>query len=172
MAEQNQVEPFNHALRLSRNGRRLLEGPVVEFGDAFDIVEPEAALDLRALGRTVRRRLSTILVVFFVVFVVGTIATLRQKRTYRAQVVLEIQRENPDIPTIQELYRLESVSDDYLKTQYSILGSKSLARRVIDQLRLDDVSEFNAPKWWSWSRKSRILANPGFTIGALPADRE
>src|SRR6266478_1324059 len=172
MAEQSQVELSSHALRLSRRGRRALEGPVVEFTDAFEVLEPEAVPDLRAFGRVVRRRLSTILIVFFVIFVVGTIATLKQKPTFRAQVVLEIQRENPDIPTIQELYRLENVSDDYLKTQYSILASKSLARRVIDQLRLNAVSEFNAPKWWSWKRKSKIPASKVFAIGTPPTDSD
>jgi len=172
MAEQSQVELSSHALRLSRRGRRALEGPVVEFTDAFEALESEAVPDLRAFGRVVRRRLSTILIVFFVIFVVGTIATLKQKPTFRAQVVLEIQRENPDIPTIQELYRLENVSDDYLKTQYSILASKSLARRVIDQLRLNAVSEFNAPKWWSWKGKSKIPASKVFAIGTPPTDSD
>src|SRR6267142_5923060 len=172
MVEPNQVELSSRALRFSRRGAKALEGPVVEFTDAFDILEPEAAPDLRAFGRVIRRRLSTILIVFFVTFVLGTIATLKQKPTFRAQAVLEIQRENPDIPTIQELYRLENVSDDYLKTQYSILASKSLARRVIDQLRLSAVSEFNAPKWWSWKRKKQIPASQVFAIGTPPTDRE
>src|SRR5882762_894691 len=172
MAEQNQIEPRSHAFGLSRRGRKAREEPVVDFTDGFAVLEPEAAPDLRAFGRVIRRRLSTILIVFFVAFVVGTIATLKQKPTFRAQVVLEIQRENPDIPTIQELYRLENVSDDYLKTQYSILASKSLARRVIDQLRLSAVSEFNAPKWWSWKRKKQIPASQVFAIGTPPTDRE
>jgi len=172
MGEPNQLEPANRALRISRKGRKALEGSVVEFTDAFDFVDQMAAPDLRAFGRMIRRRVSTIFVVFFVVFVVGTIATLKQKPTFRAQVVLEIQRENPDIPTLQELYRLENVSDDYLKTQYSILASKSLAQRVVDQLRLNAVSEFNAPKWWSWSGKSQIPASQVSPTGTPSTDRE
>ena len=172
MAEQNQIEPARHAFRTSRSGRKDLEGTVVEFTDTFDVLEPPAAPDLRAVGRVVRRRLSAILTVFFVVFVVGTIGTLKQKPVFRAQVVLEIQRENPDIPTIQELYRLENVSDDYLKTQYSILASKSLARRVIDQLRLNTVAEFNAPKWWSWKRKDPVPTSQVLATGTPATDRE
>jgi polysaccharide biosynthesis transport protein len=144
---------------------------IVEFSDAFEIEEPDAAYDLRMFGRALRRRLSTILSVFFVVLVVGTIATLKQKPIYRAQVTLEIQRENPDIPTIQELYQLESVSDDYLKTQYNILASKALARRVIEQLHLDAISEFNAPKWWSWKRHSGNPSTSAFPIGSASAGR-
>jgi len=50
-----------------------------------------------------------VLIVFFILFSVVLIATLKQKPVYRAQALLEIQKENPDIPTIQELYELDSV---------------------------------------------------------------
>src|ERR1700751_3428983 len=165
MAEANQVGPCAPP----RREREALKGQVVEFSDAFEIAEPDAAHDLRMFGRALRRRLSTILSVFFVVLVVGMIATLKQKPIYRAQVTLEIQRENPDIPTIQELYQLENVSDDYLKTQYNILASKGLARRVIEQLHLDAITEFNAPKWWSWTWHGGSPWCAGFAIGSAPA---
>jgi len=89
-------------------------------------------------------------------------------------VLLEIQKENPDIPTIQELYELDSVSDAYLRSQYTILGSESLARSVIDQLRLDTMTEFSAPEWWSWRwRKNKNTgAQQVFATGAARADRE
>jgi succinoglycan biosynthesis transport protein ExoP len=166
MAEANQIGPCAPPRR-----ERALKGEMVEFIDAFEIAEPDAAHDLRVFGRALRRRLSTILSVFLVVLVVGMIATLKQKPVYRAQVTLEIERENPDIPTIQELYQLESVSDDYLKTQYNILASKGLARRVIEQLHLDAISEFNAPRWWSWERHSRSPSPSTFALGSAPAGR-
>jgi polysaccharide biosynthesis transport protein len=144
---------------------------MVKFSDAFEIAEPDTAHDLRMFGRALRRRLPSILVVFFVVLAVGTIATLKEKPVYRAQVTLEIQRENPDIPTIQELYQLESVSDDYLKTQYNILASRGLARRVIEQLQLDAISEFNAPKWWSWKRYIGSASTTALTPRSAPAGR-
>jgi exopolysaccharide transport family protein len=98
------------------------------------------------------------------------IATLKQKPVYRAQAIVEIQKENPDIPTIKELYELETVSDAYLRTQYSILASESLARRVIDQLRLDTLPEFSKPQWWSWSRKKKTPLKQPFAIGPVPAE--
>jgi exopolysaccharide transport family protein len=120
----------------------------------------------------VRKRLSTILIVFFLVFAAITIATLKQKPTYRAQVMLEIQKENPDIPTIQELYELESVSDTYLRTQYNILASESLARRVTDQLHLDTLPEFSAPKWWflQGRKKTSIPSKQAFAVSPVPAE--
>src|SRR5436190_11843260 len=158
MSDQNKVELYARGSRFERGGPGLLDNRVVDVSDSYEIVEPEEPLDLRAHGRILRKRFATIMIVFFLVFAVILIATLKEKPVYRAQVLLEIQKENPDIPTIKDLYELESVSDSYLKTQYSILTSESLARRVIDQLHLDAVPEFNSPKWWSFRR----------TVGAPP----
>src|SRR5467141_3551944 len=126
------------------------EGRAGKFADPYEILQPQEAPEFRDYARVLRKRLPTVLIVFFILFSVSLIATLKQKPVYRAQVLLEIQKENPDIPTIQELYELDSVSDAYLRSQYTIMGSESLARSVIDQLRLDTVAEFNAPEWWSW----------------------
>jgi len=52
---------------------------------------------------------------------------------YRAPVLLEIQKENPDIPSIQDSTELDSVSDAYLRSPVHHLASESLARSVIDQ---------------------------------------
>jgi succinoglycan biosynthesis transport protein ExoP len=172
MSEPNQIELSANARRSVYKRRSGAETSVVELADSYEIIEPEEGLDLRACGRIIRKRLFTILTVFLIVFVVIAIATLKQKPTYRAQVVLEIQKENPDIPTIQELYQLETVSDDYLRTQYDILASDSLARRVIDQLRLDTLDELNAPPWWSWRWKKKAPASQTFVVGPAPVDRD
>jgi succinoglycan biosynthesis transport protein ExoP len=150
------------------------EGRLVKFPDSYEILDPQEAPDFRGYARILRKRLPTVLIVFFILFSITLIATLKQKPVYRAQVLLEIQKENPDIPTIQELYQLDSVSDAYLRSQYTILGSESLARNVIDQLRLDTLSEFNAPEWWSWSwrKKRNAPASQVLAAGPARADRE
>ncbi len=122
MDDQKQVEPYGPGHRLERRGAGSLGTRIVELPDSYEILESEAALDLRSYGRILRKRLPTILIVFFILFTAVLIATLKQKPVYRAQVLLEIQKENPDIPTIKELYELEEVSDAYLRTQYSILS--------------------------------------------------
>src|SRR2546423_10077206 len=174
MDDKNQVELYGRDHRLERRGPDALNSRVIEMPDSCEILESAEALDLRSYGRILRKRLPTILIVFFILFTAILIATLKQKPVYRAQVLLEIQKENPDIPTIQELYELDSVSDAYLRSQYTILGSESLARSVIDQLRLDTMAEFSAPEWWSWRwRKNK---NTGmqqvFATGPARADRE
>ena len=147
----------------------MLDNRIVDLSDSYEIIEPDEPVDFRAYGRVLRKRLATIAVVFFLVFAVGLIATLKEKPVYQAQVLLEIQKENADIPTIKDLYELESVSDSYLKTQYTILASDSLAERVIDQLHLDGLPEFNAPKWWSLERFTGAPRKQTFAVGPAAA---
>lgn len=172
MSEQNKVELFARPARLGRGEPGAVENRFVELADSYEVLEPAEPFDLRAYARVLRKRLAAVLIVFFIVFVVVLIATLKQKPVYRAQVLLEIQKENPDIPTIKDLYELESVSDTYLKTQYGILASESVARGVIDQLHLDTLPEFNAPHWWSWQRKKAAGGTQTFAAGPVPAAKD
>src|SRR5216683_7779098 len=156
MEDRNQVELYGRGHRLDRRGPGALDGRVVELPDSYEILESDEGLDLRAYGRILHKRLPTILIVFFILFTTILIVTLKQRSVYRAQVLLEIQKENPDIPTIKELYELEAVSDAYLRTQYNILASESLSRRVIDQLHLGSLAEFNSRRWWQlWSKPEK-----------------
>src|SRR5437773_11012674 len=173
MDDKNQVELYGRDQRLERRGPDALNTRVIEMPDSYEILESAEALDLRSYGRILRKRLPTILVVFLILFTAILIATLKQKPVYRAQVLLEIQKENPDIPTIKELYELDAVSDAYLRTQYSILASESLARHVSDQLQLETLPEFNSPKWWQlWPRKKKSPPSQALTIGPAPAVRD
>src|SRR5260370_12067544 len=169
MDDQNQVELYGRGHRLDRRGPSALDSRVVELPDSYEILEPGEALDLRSYGRILRKRLPAILVVFFILFTAILIATLKQKPVYRAQVLLEIHKENPDIPTIKELYELDAVSDAYLRTQYSILASESLSRRVIDQLQLEALPEFDSPQWCQfWPRNKKSPAPQTFAIAPVP----
>ena len=103
---------------------------------SFEVDETEKVPDLVEYGRVIKKRRATILTIAFVVFTIGLFATLKEKPVYRARVLVEIQKENPDIPTLQELFQVESISDTYLETQYRILKSENLARRVIADLKL------------------------------------
>ena len=173
MGDQNQVELYGRGHRLERRGASALDTRVVELPDSYEILESDVTFDLRSYGRTLRKRLPTILIVFFILFTAVLIATLKQRPVYRAQVLLEIQKENPDIPTIKELYELEEVSDAYLRTQYSILASESLARRVIGQLQLETLHEFNSPKWWRlWQKTKNTSTTQTFAVGPMPESRD
>src|ERR1700757_3296100 len=173
MNDQNQLEIHRLRNQLLRSGLTALDARAVELADSYEILDSDLTLDLRSYARVLHKRLPTVLIVFFLIFTAILIATLKEKPVYRAQVLLEIQKENPDIPTIKELYELDSVSDAFLRTQYGILASQSLAQQVIDQLHLDRVREFSSPKWWQlWPRPKKVSAMQTFAVGPLPDDRD
>lgn len=173
MDDQNHVDLYGRSHRLERRWPASLDARVAELSDSYELLESNEALDLLSYGRILRKRLPTILIVFFILFTAILIATLKQEPLYRAQVLLEIQKENPDIPTIKELYELETVSDEYLRTQYSILASESLARRAIDQLHLETLHEFNSRRWWQlWPETRKPSTTQTFAVGPIPQVRD
>src|SRR5438105_15655493 len=119
MSEQNKVELYARRPRFERGGSVLLDNRVLDLSDSYEIVEPDEPLDLRAYGRLLRKRFSPILIVFLLVLAATLIVTLKEKPISRAQLLREIQKENTDIPTINELYELTSVSASYSKTHHS-----------------------------------------------------
>jgi polysaccharide biosynthesis transport protein len=152
VADESKIELFEPTRsRLERLRPELLE--------PYPTAEAEEGPNLRAYWRVIQKRLWTILSILLVTFTIVSIATWREKPVYRASTLLEIEKENPNIPTVQELFQLEDVSDNYLETQYKVLQSETLARRVIDQLHLSQVKEFNPPKG-GWFQLNAHAAAP------------
>ena len=139
MADETKIQLFEPMQpKLERVRPELLE--------PYQVEEAVEGPDLRAHWRTIQKRRWTILSILLVALTIVSIVTWKQKAVYRADALLEIQKENANIPTVQELFQLENVSDNYLETQYKVLQSETLARRVIDQLHLERDNEFNPPK--------------------------
>jgi capsular exopolysaccharide synthesis family protein len=134
MDEQNRLqlyEPRQSALERVNHG-----------AGAYPVEDREAVPDLLEYWRVIQKRYATVLVVLLVVCMLGLFATFRGKPVYEARALIEIQKENPDVPTLQELFQIEGVSDAYIETQNRILKSENLARRVITQLGLEKLPEF------------------------------
>ena len=138
--------------------RPKLERLRPELLEPYQIEEAVEGPDLRAHWRTIQKRRWTILSILLVVFTVALIVTWKEKAVYRADALLEIQKENANIPTVQELFQLENVSDNYLETQYKVLQSETLARRVIDQMHLEQQNEFNPPRDGWFQAKAHAAA--------------
>jgi len=144
-----------------------LERRFPELLKPYDTVDGEEGPDLRAYWRTIQKRRWTLLSIVAIVFTIALIATIKEKPVYRATTLLEIQKENPDLLTVQELFQLENVSDNYLETQYKVLQSETLARRVISELHLDQVKEFNGSAGGPLPGNNQRPAGPS---EALPVD--
>jgi polysaccharide biosynthesis transport protein len=158
VAEENKIQLFEPM-------RAKLERLRPELLEPYQIAEAEEGADLRAYWRIIQKRRWTILSIVLITFALVLIVTVREKPIYRANTLLEIEKENPNIPTVQELFQLEDVSDNYLETQYKVLQSDTLARRVLEDLRLDQVREFNPPKnAWFW-QDAHAAASTGNAVG-------
>lgn len=135
--------------------------------------EREPAPDLLSTWWVLRKRCWTLLSILAVLLAVVLVGTLKQKPLYRAKAMLEIEQENPDIVTVQQLFQIENASDTYLETQYRILESNSLARRVVDELGLDRLPEFSRPEFRFWARTEPPTAAPQiFAVGTAAVRRD
>jgi polysaccharide biosynthesis transport protein len=161
VAEESKIQLFEPIRpKLERLHPGLLE--------PYQSVEAEEGPDLRAYWRIISKRRWTILASLLVTITVVVIVTIKQKPIYSADALLEIEKENPNILTVKELFQLENVSDNYLETQYKLLRSESIAKRVISELHLDQVKEFNPPKGeWLWENR-----NPTDPTQVLPVDAD
>ncbi|PYU64585.1 MAG: hypothetical protein DMG56_05985, partial [Acidobacteria bacterium] len=65
MDDRDQVELYGRRHQLERRGPDALNTRIVELPDSYEILESGEALDLRSYGRILRKRLPSILVVFF-----------------------------------------------------------------------------------------------------------
>src|SRR6266478_690419 len=135
----------NNKIEVFKPGEPLLERRRTPHAPAR-IVEIEKAPDLLVYWKVIRKRRWTVLTAFTVLFGVVLVGTLKQKPIYRAKALLEIEKENPSLVTPQELFQLDEVSDAYLETEYKVLGSEDLAERVIAQLGLNQIAEFQPQK--------------------------
>lgn len=96
-------------------------------------------IDLRQLWHTLVRHKWLIGGIALLIFLIVTIVTLMMPPQYRASVTLKIDLENSGKVLNYDVETQPSrpVNDkDFYQTQYELLKSRSLARRVIDQLNL------------------------------------
>lgn len=99
--------------------------------------------DLGEYWRIIRDRRGIILAVSALVFAAVAIGTLLQTPTYRASGMIEIRKQAVEAVPVETLFEPARISSQYLETQYGVMRSPALARRVAADLRLTEVEEFN-----------------------------
>lgn len=99
-------------------------------------------IDLRDYLRVTLKRRWSIITVFAVIVVTVAIFTYTATPIYKATTRIVIEKENPNVVSIQEVMAVDSSGTDYYQTQYKIIESRSVARDVIDRLDLKNSPEF------------------------------
>ncbi|RZB31538.1 MAG: polysaccharide biosynthesis transport protein [Desulfobacteraceae bacterium Eth-SRB2] len=102
----------------------------------------EKQIDLRQyLGVMIKRRW-IIFTIFTVLVLTVAVNTFTAVPIYQATARIVIEKENPNLVSIQEVLAVDSTGTDYYQTQYKIIESRAVAREVIRRLDLNNSTEF------------------------------
>ena len=99
---------------------------------AFD----EEVIDLREYWNVVRRHRRSIGVITFITVILATLIVFSMKPIYKSTATLLIETEGRKVVSIEEVYTGGQQSREYLNTQFEVIKSRTLARKVIESLNL------------------------------------
>ena len=100
-------------------------------------------IDLSHYWQVVRRQLKKIVLFTAVVTAIAVLVALGSTPVFRATATILIESEEAKVLSIEEVYGLSSASDEYYQTQFEVLRSRELAKRVVLALNLVESAEFN-----------------------------
>lgn len=138
--------------------------------------EIEEEPHLRDYLNVVLRRRWTVIAFFVAVVTTVIIGTFLARPQYKATTTIKIDKENPNILAFKDVVTLERTEEDYYQTQYKILKSRNLAKRVIRSLKLDTNPEFvpavqkeNKTDTDTLSKSNILLEDDGIDQGLVDA---
>jgi capsular exopolysaccharide synthesis family protein len=124
----------------------------------------EKEVNLRDYWKVIQKRRWTIIAFFLIVVVTTAVATFTMTPIYRGTTTILINKENPQIVDFKEIFAVNTVDMDYYQTQYKVLESRTIAKRVIQSLKLSEHPDFlPKPETLFQKWKSSIL-NPVFDL--------
>ena len=98
---------------------------------------------------------------FLIVFAVGGINSYRKVTIYEARTQILIEKDTPKVGTLETMFQQQDgwYNDDFYRTQYRILQSRSLARRTAELMHLKERMA---------ARTAAPVADSGFSVsGAI-----
>lgn len=102
----------------------------------------EEQIDLRDYLRVILNRRWTVITVLAIIVVTVAIHAFTATPIYQATTRIVIEKENPNVVSIEEVLAVDASGTDYYQTQYKIIESRTVARAVIKHLNLDKSKEF------------------------------
>ncbi len=127
-------------------------------GYSYPPVQEEREVHLRDYWKVIWKRRWTVLALFLIVLITTAVATFTMKPIYRGTISIQINKEHTQVMDFKEIFSVNMWDLDYYQTQYKILESRTLAKRVVQNLKLSEHPEFQ-PKpltpFQQW--KSNIL---------------
>jgi succinoglycan biosynthesis transport protein ExoP len=121
--------------------------------------QEQKEVELRDYWKVILKRKWTIISFTSIVLIATGVMTFTMSPIYRSTATIQINRENPQVVDFKEIFSVNTTEMDYYQTQYRLLESRTLAKRVIHSLNLPGHPEF-LPKpqtaYREW--KGKILA--------------
>ncbi len=110
---------------------------------SYQAVDDDDSIDLRQLWGVILRRKGIILLATAFALFLALILTYSMTPIYRGTLLLQIDREEGQVLDYKSVTPEEANnnSTDFYQTQYELLKSRSLARRVIDQMGLQLIGQ-------------------------------
>jgi polysaccharide biosynthesis transport protein len=137
--------------------------------------QSEDEIDLVQLFQPIWYRKWSILSLSLLVMMLATLVVLNITPVFQAVSTLLIEQRTNKLTTIEELYGLDTRSDEYLLTQFELLKSRELVEQVVDKLGLVNHPEFDPrqqepsafdPREWI----KKLLTKPEDLVAPGPED--
>ncbi|MDA8155240.1 MAG: polysaccharide biosynthesis tyrosine autokinase [Actinomycetota bacterium] len=142
-----------------KEGRQLQRPP--EYPVPMAAVQPQGEINIRDYLYVLYRRRWLALTFFTLVVFTVLLVVFLKKPVYRATATLKVEQETSPVLNFKDVYQTQKDDFNFLKTQYRILKSRSVAKRAVRSLRLDGDPEFAG----AFSRES---ADAGSQTGGMP----
>lgn len=117
--------------------------------------EQDEAIHFRDLWRVIVKRKWVVISVLLIVLLTALVMTMMATPIYRASLTMKIEREASKVIDFKSgtVDPEESGYQDFYRTQFELLKSRSLAERVVEQLKLRQRTAAlpAEPKPWWWS---------------------
>jgi polysaccharide biosynthesis transport protein len=136
-------------------------GPLGSYPGAYAEAAPEFGLNLREYWRILIKRKWVVLSVLVAFVALGGVRALMMTPLYTSTVRLQIDRNVSRVVENGNITPMEGADFDFLRTQYELLQSRTMAERVVVSLRLgDDVDFLEARQFSIFSYIRSLFSSP------------
>lgn len=105
-------------------------------------IDSEEEIDIRYYLHALIKRRWSIITFFTITVLAVAVHTFTATPIYQAGSRIVIEKENPNLVSIQEVMAVDTTGSDYYQTQYKIIESRTVAREVIRRMDLENSTEF------------------------------
>lgn len=100
-------------------------------------------IDLSYYWYLFKQNFLKLLILAFTVTILATLMAYASEPVYKATTSMLIEAKEAKVVAIENVYGYANDSKEYFLTQYELLASRELARRVVEKLKLVKTKEFN-----------------------------